>query len=410
MDSPRVTPWQQAQQILDILSALSYRTGDLQTYLQTIASGVSQLLGVDWSLVALCEDGTETVLASSLDMVEMPRVYALHGRLIGKVVELGCALVVENTAEHPEYGRAPTGYQAYLGIPLRTPQGQVIGTVCSFHRQPRVFTPEEVRLVEMFAERAATVLDNYRLWQKERQFHELLEAEVSARTQELHQAQTSLVERERLAAIGEFSTMIVHEIRSPLTTISCALRWLKQRILWPEEQEYLGLAVDEANRLAHILSEILVYAKPQVLQLTRLDLNQVFSLLLLSQPFTQDRTIRFMPAPMPAWVVGDQDKLKQVFINILTNACEAIAVGEEVLCQITLPPSQVVVQVQNGGPAIPPELLPRLTEPFFTTKPSGTGLGLAVVKRIVTAHGGELFIDSTPDQGTKVLVSLPYPG
>jgi len=101
MNLPNPPTLQQAQQTLDILSALSYRTGDLNTYLQIIADGVNQLLGIDWTVVTLCEDGFETVLASSLPLGDR-RVAALHGKLAGTVIELGRALAVEDVREHPE--------------------------------------------------------------------------------------------------------------------------------------------------------------------------------------------------------------------------------------------------------------------------------------------------------------------
>jgi len=86
--TPSLT-WQAAQEILDVLSTLSYRVGNLNMYLQTIADGVSQILKIDWTVVTLCQDANETILASSLDMADEPRVYALHGRVIGTVIELG---------------------------------------------------------------------------------------------------------------------------------------------------------------------------------------------------------------------------------------------------------------------------------------------------------------------------------
>ncbi len=410
MNSSGPSTWQQAQQTLDILSALSYRTGDLDTYLHTIAVGVSQLLGIHWTVVTLCEAGLETVLASSIQMGDT-RTFALHGRLVGTVIALGHALIVEDVHQHPEYGRAPTGYQSYLGIPLRTPQGQIIGTICSFHQQARHYSREEIQLVEMFAERAATVLDNYRLWQKERQFHMLLEAEIAQRTQELHNAHAELVERERLAAIGEFAAMIIHEIRSPLTTISGVLQRFKTLEIPMIFQEYLTLATHEAERQERLLREILLYAKPPLLQRTPLDLHGLIAMLLpqiRAMPSAQNRVITVTPPTTPAWVLGDVDKLKQVCFNIFANACEAVGAGEEVLCQITLAPPHVLLEVQNGGKVIDPEVLPQLTDPFYTTKPTGIGLGLALVKRIIVAHGGELRIRSAVGKGTTVTVALPF--
>ncbi|MEB3337842.1 MAG: ATP-binding protein, partial [Leptolyngbyaceae bacterium] len=108
-------------------------------------------------------------------------------------------------------------------------------------------------------------------------------------------------------------------------------------------------------------------------------------------------------------LIGDKDKLKQVFINLIDNACEAIAEGETITWTISpdLSTYQVTLGIHNSGNPIPPDLLPRLSKPFYTTKSTGTGLGLAIAKRIVQAHDGDLLITSSAETGTIVSVRLP---
>ncbi|MBC1297688.1 GHKL domain-containing protein, partial [Nostoc sp. UCD122] len=101
-------------------------------------------------------------------------------------------------------------------------------------------------------------------------------------------------------------------------------------------------------------------------------------------------------------------KVKQVFINIVRNACEAVSAGDTIKWEVdSSSPDQICINVCNGGEPIPSEVLSKLTQPFFSTKPSGTGLGLAISKRIINAHGGELSIESDTMTGTKVSVQLP---
>ncbi|MBD2500563.1 GAF domain-containing sensor histidine kinase [Anabaena azotica] len=403
--------WQRERRAIALLSSLNYRTGELNSYLYNVACGVSELLNVDWSVVTLCQQGFEKVLASSIDIGEGEHLYSLHGSLTGTVVETGRSLVVEDANKYPEYGEAPEGYCAYLGIPLRTAEGEVIGTICSFHQQPREFNEEEIQLGELFAERAATAIDNYHLYEQQCQFNHLLEAEVQKRTAELRAAQAKLVEQERLAAIGEFAAMIVHEIRNPLTTMSMGLKYFQKIVATKSAQERLSLALGEASRLENLLSEILLYAKPQVLQICELDVDTFMSELLnytSQMPEAISRNIEFIPASVPIKILGDKDKLKQVFINIVCNACEAICPGNAIKWEVKmLSPEQVGINVCNGGEPIPPEFLSKLTQPFFSTKPSGTGLGLAITKRIINAHGGELSIQSDTATGTTVTVQLP---
>ncbi|QMS88154.1 GAF domain-containing protein [Nostoc edaphicum CCNP1411] len=401
--------WQRERQIIARLSSLNYRTGELSSYLHNIACGVSELIGVDWTVVTFCQEGFETVLASSLEMGEGEHVYSLHGLLTGTVIKIGHSLAVEDAQKYPEYGQAPEGYCAYLGIPLRTAENEVIGTICSFNHQPRDFTKEDIQIVELFAERAATAIDNYHLYQQQCQFNHILEAEVEKRTAELQAAQAKLLEQERLAAIGEFAAIIVHEIRNPLTTMLMGLKYFRKTILTESAQERLTLALSEASRLERLLSEILLYAKPQVLQLCELDVNEFIHDLLVcirEMPEALERQIEFIPASPTVKILGDKDKLKQVFINIVRNACEAIAPGDIVKWKVDLHIDKVYINIHNGGEPIPSEVITKLSQPFFSTKPCGTGLGLAITKRIVNAHSGKLLISSDLLTGTTVSVQL----
>jgi signal transduction histidine kinase len=412
MDTQLVPAWQQAQPILEALSSLSYRADELDGYLYEIACSVSHLLELDWSVVTLCKDGVERVMASSIDMGEGEHIYSLHGSLTETVVKTGKTLCVEDSKIHPEYGCPPEGYVSYLGVPLRTFSGETIGTICSFCIAPRLFTPEETRTVELFAERAATAIDNYYLYQQQLQFNEVLEAEVVKRTEELRLAQAQLIERERLAAIGEFASMIVHEIRNPVTTMVMGLNYFKKTSMSDRDRARVTLALEEADRLQNLLKEILLYAKPQTLQIEALELNKLIEEMLLSlreMPEAEGKELKFIPASPQVKILGDKDKLKQVTINLIRNAWEAIANGEVVTCQLETGSNcdRVGISIHNGGTPIPAELLPKLTQPFCSGKPGGTGLGLAIVKRIVDAHGGALSIESNALEGTKVNITLP---
>ena len=406
----------QAQRTLQLLSSLSYRTGELDGYLHEIAVGVSQIVGVDWSVVTLLleEDpdsppGTlrDRLLASNIDLGEGNRVYSIHGTLTATVIRRGCSLAVENVLARTEYGQAPEGYCAYLGVPLRAASGKTIGTICSFHRQPRQFSAEDLSTAELFAERAATAIDNYQLYQEQCQFNQRLEAEVQRRTEELHQAQAQLVQRERLAAIGEFAATIVHEIRNPLTTIGMGLNYFKKTALSEPAQARVHLALDEASRLERLLGEILLYAKPHALKRTEFDLHEPIGEILAAMGERPEiPPIEFSCAAETLTVRGDRDKLKQVFINLVQNACDASLPGETVAWQVECDGSDITLQLCNGGEPIPADVIPKLTQPFYTTKPSGTGLGLAIVKRIVEAHEGEFSIASNVETGTTVTVRL----
>ena len=214
----------------------------------------------------------------------------------------------------------------------------------------------------------------------------------------------------RLAEIGQLAATIVHEVRNPFTTVYAALSAMQRMELAPRCQLRLEMALEEAERLKHLLNEILTYAREPKLTLGWVEITALCEDLaesLRESPAAQGRALALVMPPESVVVQGDRDRLKQVFINLVTNAFEAIAPGNTVTWRIVSTPGWVEIAIHNGGSPIPPEVLPRLTTPFVTTKPSGNGLGLAITRRLVEAHGGTLTITSTPAQGTTVTVRLP---
>lgn len=155
------------RRIVEILAALSYRSGELKPYLERIAIAVSELITVDWSVVTLCQRDEERILASSFNLGEAAdQAYSLHQTVTGYVFQTGCPLIVEDTEVCKDHGEVPEGYRSYLGVPLKRSTGDIMGTICSFHKTPRCFDENEVQMMSIFAERAASAIENYQLNQK----------------------------------------------------------------------------------------------------------------------------------------------------------------------------------------------------------------------------------------------------
>jgi signal transduction histidine kinase/HAMP domain-containing protein len=216
-----------------------------------------------------------------------------------------------------------------------------------------------------------------------------------------------LVENTRLATIGQFASGIVHEIRNPLATISLALEHIKGiEQLSPGAGKRADLAIAEVTRLERLLADILLYAKPLTLERSALDLVRLVGETLAAEcENTED--CEFTSTPCPA-VAADADRLRQVLINLLRNARQASPPGSEV--RVECGPSDgdwVEVIISNAGETIPEESLARVFEPFFTSKSRGTGLGLPIVRRIVSAHGGEISLQSDSERGTRAVLRLP---
>lgn len=168
------------RRIVEILAVLSYRSNELKPYLERIAIAVSELLIVDWSVVTLCKDNEERILASSFDLGNTEdETYNLHLTVTGYVFKNGCPLIVEDTELSIEEYESEEGYRSYLGVPLRISTGEIVGTICSFNKAPRRFDQQEVQLATIFAERAASAIENYQLYQELQEINQTLKKRLS---------------------------------------------------------------------------------------------------------------------------------------------------------------------------------------------------------------------------------------
>jgi signal transduction histidine kinase len=234
----------------------------------------------------------------------------------------------------------------------------------------------------------------------------------NAMTRQLRRTLSDLSAREGLAAVGTFATELAHEIRNPLTAVRLDLQMVEERL--PEgsdEREIQRQALEEIARLDRIVGGALHVARSGRIRHHDVALDAVLAAAVrVAEPIFAARHARLVAADdagAGVRVHGDADALQQVFVNILVNAAEAVAVGGVAALTVTATPDVVTVSVRDDGPGMTPDVIARARDPFFTTRSDGTGLGLAIVARIVAAHGGEIGIESGQDRGTCVSVSLP---
>ncbi len=249
-----------------------------------------------------------------------------------------------------------------------------------------------------------------------------LEHRVAERTQELEAAQARLIQSEKLASLGQLAASIAHEINNPLTGVLTYARLLARKLGTdiPEgegrraAQRQLALVERETERCCAIVRNLLEFARQREPKVEPLDVKGVvgeaLSLVgnrLTIQGIELERRLGALPE-----VAADAGQLRQVFVNILLNACEAMGTGGRltVTSHVDAAGDGVEVAIGDTGPGIPPELLGRIFDPFFTTKEKGTGLGLSVAYGIVQRHGGRIDVRSRPGEGTTMRVWLPRTG
>jgi len=215
-------------------------------------------------------------------------------------------------------------------------------------------------------------------------------------------------QKEKLAAIGQMAASIAHEIRNPLS----ALKGFTQLQLEKEkdEENFYPIMLNEIDRINLIVSDLLILGKPNgsVKSNGNIEdiLNYVVSII-EPQAYRQLITIRTEIGTHLPNIYCDDNQLKQVFLNLIKNSIEAMVDGGNIHIKAQFQNNQFIISIMDEGEGIPQEQIEKLGEPFYTTKPNGTGLGLMVTKKIVEDHRGELEIISTPKRGTTINVILP---
>src|SRR5438309_44121 len=231
---------------------------------------------------------------------------------------------------------------------------------------------------------------------------------LAARERELRAQGEALLRSERLAAIGRIAAQITHEIRNPLSSISLNAEELGERA--PQARELCDAIVREVDRLTGITEEYLRFARLPKPQLQRADANDIVrELLEFVRPELDSAgvSLELSLSPELPRVHADVAQLRQLLLNLLRNAREAMSGGGSLRVTTRATKATVEIEVRDSGPGIPAERLARIFDPFFTTKERGTGLGLAMAQEIAQEHGGQLVCDSVPGRGTAFTLRLP---
>jgi two-component system, sporulation sensor kinase A len=217
-----------------------------------------------------------------------------------------------------------------------------------------------------------------------------------------------LLSTNRLTSAGQLAAGMAHEVRNPLTAIKGFVQLLKRE---NDKQDYLAVIESEINRMENMLSEFLLLGKPRQNKTSQIyfeDLINHVVTLLHSQALNNHIDLDIKIEKDLPCIVGDETKLKQVFINLLKNAIEAMEIAGCIYLTVKKEDHEIVITIKDQGPGIPEEKLKQLGSPFYSTKEKGTGLGLMMCSLIIREHKGNFRISSS-SSGTTVKVNLPIP-
>jgi len=260
--------------------------------------------------------------------------------------------------------------------------------------------------------------------QEEEEITRRLENMVDDRTRQLKETHAKLLHQDKMSSLGKLSAAVVHEINNPiagiLNLVMLMKRMLAEQTLGPKDIDqfnfFLTLMETETRRIGRIVSNLLAFSRQSKLIMRRVNVNQLIkrtlllnaSLLVIANVKSDTR----LDANLPE-VAGTEDQLQQVFMNLVSNAAQAMEPRDGGLLRIETKLSQnrnkVLIKVKDNGIGIPEENMPKLFEPFFTTKKKGkgVGLGLSVVYGIIQEHGGSIRVESKVGEGSTFKVKIP---
>jgi len=260
-------------------------------------------------------------------------------------------------------------------------------------------TPVSAATLELFARQVGGALENVR-------HHRL----AASRLAELSKLQAELVAQERLTVLGEAAGVVAHEVRNPLGAILNAVAVLKRDKLSPIGTSAVGMLAEEATRLDAIVRDLLDVVRPleprprplHVGELARRTLD-----LFQERRQLDEVLVSLEEEPDLPTLSADESLLQMALENLVRNAVQSSPPKGLVQVAVTRAPEGLLLTVEDEGPGIPPADAPRIFEPFFTTRATGTGLGLAVVRRVVLAHGGTVSVGQRPGGGARFELRLP---
>jgi signal transduction histidine kinase len=393
-----------------VLRAIASSPHDLQPIFDTIAESAKRLCRADVANCRLVEDaGLRLVARTESPSAYVPPKLIAPGSFYDPLIASKAAIHVPDFAAHELYRAGEPGavalvkggYRSFLFVPMLR-NDELIGTIALGRQRVEHFTTKEIELVADFAAQATIALQ---ITRRERQYREV---------------QTDLAHANRVAVIGQLTASIAHELRQPLTAVdlngSTGLRWLAmQPPDLAKAKLALERAIESARRGSDIISGLSDLTSKQPLRKEPVDLNEAIQEVTVLTHGEADKhgvSLQTRLANRLAHVHGDRLQLQQVVLNLAVNAIQAMSATDggprELLISTECIESDGVrVGVRDTGPGLSPKCLPRLFEPFYSTKAGGMGMGLAICRSIIEAHGGRLSATACEPQGALFEFALP---
>jgi signal transduction histidine kinase len=403
---------EESQTLLSVSQAVS-STLDLAEMMRRVSKATATALGADM-VGAYLADADHRFLRPIAgyhvppDLRDTEPLPLTGHRFLEEAWQTRQPVASSDAQEDPRIDRAALSrfpHRSLVFIPMIVKGEPIGGLFAVWWAQSHRANRDELRLVEGIASQAAIAIENSRLYEG-----------VKRQMAEIKQTQAQLIQSTKLAAIGELAANIAHEINNPLTTVLGFASFLAERLEpGAPTLEELTLIQEEAARARDIVRDLLQFSRQSDFLPAMTDLNVVVEqvvAMLRRQGAIDGITVTEVYAPDLPLVEVDVSRMKQVFLNIISNAVQAMPDGGSLTVRTAAAGDGVHVAFEDTGTGIEPENVSRIFDPFFTTKPdvSGTGLGLSVSLGIIQSHGGTIDVESRLGEGTTFTVKLPVEG
>ena len=333
------------------------------------------------------------------------RVQAGAG-IIGHAAETLTPFFTNNVDEVVFFLRNPLlpDTRSEMTVPVKI-GGQILGMLDIQQAPPKVFTVRDLQLVSVIADQLAVAMQKADLYEN---LQKALQQEQTVRSQ--------LIQSERLALVGRLLASVSHELNNPLQAIQNALFLLKEENLSQQGSQDLDVILSEAERMAALIERLRSAYRP--IRIT--DFHPVLINPLIEDVYAligthmrhKDIAFEFVPDASLQPTLGISDQLRQVVLNLFLNAVEVMQPGGRLrveTCNMS-EQEEILLSVKDSGPGIDPEILPKIFDPFITSKHTGTGLGLTITHDILQQHHGRITAENAPEGGAIFRVWLPAAG
>jgi signal transduction histidine kinase/HAMP domain-containing protein len=341
--------------------------------------------------------------------------------IAGKVVQAGEPVLVEDIEKDPRFARVSDpkyGGGSFICMPLRVGE-RIVGVVNLAKKESapgvpvQAFSAPDLQFLNALMTYTAYAVDNARLFEEARAAAQRLEEVVEDQKLRLTLAQQQMVQAAKLSALGELVAGVAHELNNPLMVLIGTADMIEAEASGPT-LEHVRLMRDAANSARSVVRGLLTFGRKMPLEKSRVDLagltERVLALTFGELHVADVKIQKDIASGLPA-VWADANQLQQVLVNLVTNARQAMTdVEGERRLRLSVQRAdsdRVRIQVEDTGAGIPADILPKVFDPFITTKRDGTGLGLSISYGIIREHGGALTVESTVGKGTTFTIDLP---